>query len=77
MNTETTAEKKAAPPITPSSTHASDLQLAEKFSVSRATIWRWVANGKFPKPVKLSEGCTRWRLSDVEAFETERAGGLR
>lgn len=49
----------------------SDKQVAARYSVSRATIWRWVANGKFPEPIKLSEGCTRWRLSDVEAFEAE------
>lgn len=36
--------------------------------VSRATLWRWVAEGKFPAPVKLSEGITAWRSSDVEAW---------
>lgn len=45
---------------------ASDTQLAARFSVSRATIWRWAAEGRIPKPTKFSPGCTRWRLEAVE-----------
>ncbi|MEV4783407.1 helix-turn-helix transcriptional regulator [Burkholderia sp. LMU1-1-1.1] len=36
--------------------------------VSPATVWRWVRDGKFPQPFKLSAGVTAWRLSDVEQF---------
>ena len=54
-------------------TYLSDSKLAERYSSSRATIWRWVAQGKYPKPVKLSPGCTRWRLSDVIEWEREVA----
>lgn len=36
--------------------------------VSPATIWRWVRDGKFPKPFKLSSCVTVWNLSDVEDF---------
>lgn len=49
--------------------YAQDTQLAARYSVSRATIWRWAATGRLPKPIKLSPGCTRWKLSDLEAFE--------
>lgn len=45
---------------------AADTQLAELYGVSRATIWRWVKAGILPKPVKLSPGTTRWKLSEVE-----------
>ena len=49
---------------------ASDIQLAQRYSVSRATIWRWVTEGNLPKPKKLGANCTRWRLSEViEALE--------
>ena len=51
-----------------------DTQLAERFNVQRQTIWRWVAQGDFPKPVKLSPRCTRWRLSSVLEFERRRGG---
>lgn len=58
---------------TPSIVYASDKQLAERFSVGRATIWRWSSSGNFPKPVVLSPGCTRWKLSEVEKWESGRA----
>jgi prophage regulatory protein len=54
------------------SIYISDTQAAVRFSVSRATIWRWTQNGKFVQPVKLSPGTTRWKLSDIEAWETEQ-----
>jgi len=43
--------------------------------VSPATIWRWVREGKFPAPYKLSAGVTVWDAAAVEAFMAERAGG--
>lgn len=46
--------------------YGSDVQLAELFNVSRATIWRWAASGILPKPVKLSPGVTRWRLDQIK-----------
>lgn len=50
--------------------YASDTQLAARYDVSRATIWRWVREGRLPAPVKLTPGCSRWRLSAViEALE--------
>ena len=43
--------------------------VAERFGVSKNTIWRWVREGKFPAPVKLGENCTRWRIADITAWE--------
>lgn len=33
--------------------------------ISPATLWRWVAAGKFPKPVKFSSHVTAWRVEDI------------
>lgn len=55
--------------------YVSDAALAARYSVSRNTIWRWTEKGELPTPVKLSPGCTRWRLSDVEAWEAKQADG--
>jgi prophage regulatory protein len=52
--------------------YISDKQLSERFATSRATIWRWVHSRDFPQPVKLSPGCTRWKISDVEDWEKTR-----
>lgn len=43
--------------------------------VSPATIWRWVREGKFPKPYKLSDSVTVWDLATIEAFIAQRAEG--
>lgn len=51
-----------------------DNQLASRFGVSRATIWRWVSHENFPQPIRFSPNCTRWRLADVENWEQARAG---
>lgn len=47
-------------------------QLAIRYGVSVPTLWRWVKDGKFPQPVKLGPGSTRWRESDVLAWERTR-----
>lgn len=49
-------------------------QIADRYGNHSATIWRWVKIGEFPQPVKLSPGCTRWRLSDVLTWEASKGG---
>jgi prophage regulatory protein len=44
-------------------------QVANREGVSVATVWRWVREGKFPKPIKLGAAVTAWRISDIEAWE--------
>jgi len=41
--------------------------------VSPATVWRWVRDGKFPPPFKLSAGVTAWYAADVEKFIAARS----
>ena len=36
--------------------------------VGRSTVWKWIAEGKFPSPLKLSGGVTAWRVEDVRSF---------
>lgn len=45
------------------------IEISMRYKVSRATIWRWVKEGRFPQPVKLSPWTTRWREEDLQAFE--------
>lgn len=50
-----------------------DFQLAERYGVCRQTIWRWSSdNPTFPKPKKLSYGCSRWCLKDIEQWEVTK-----
>lgn len=41
---------------------------AALIGVSPATWHRMVSAGKTPAPVKLSAGCVRWRVSDLESW---------
>lgn len=36
--------------------------------ISSATLWRWIANGQFPRPIKLSPRVTAWRVHDIEVW---------
>ena len=46
-------------------------ELLERLPFSHATLWRRVADGGFPAPVRISPRIVAWRLADVEAW---RAG---
>lgn len=48
--------------------------------IGRTTLWRWVREGHFPKPVRLGANCVAWRADDVNqwinsrpAFDVEEA----
>lgn len=36
--------------------------------VSRTTLWKWVKENKFPKPIKLAAKTTVWRAEEVEKW---------
>jgi len=41
-------------------------QIAEQLGISTSCVWRWAADGKLPKPIKLSSRVTRWRADEIE-----------
>jgi predicted DNA-binding transcriptional regulator AlpA len=43
-----------------------------RLPIHRNTLWRWVASGEFPTPIKLGPNITAWRLSDIESWEKAR-----
>ena len=47
-------------------------ELEKLFKVSPATIYRWIKEGNFPKPVRLGANMVRWKASDIEAWMTDR-----
>ena len=44
---------------------------------SSATLWRKCKAGQFPKPVKLSERVTAWRVGDIRQFLEAQAKGVK
>ena len=45
--------------------------------VSAATLWRWVAAGRFPQPARIGERVTAWRAADVRAWMESQEGAPR
>ena len=53
--------------------YLSDKQVGNRYGVKRGTVWRWTKEiTAFPKPVKLSPGCARWSIADLESYEKTR-----
>jgi len=50
-------------------------QVLELIPISRATLWRWVAGGRFPRPVKLG-AITAWPADAVAAFIQDAKGQI-
>lgn len=40
--------------------------------IGRTTLWRWIREGRFPKPVRLGANCIAWRADDVNQWINSR-----
>ncbi len=47
-------------------------ELEKALTVSPATLYRWIKEGKFPKQIRLGDNMVRWERKSVEAWMTER-----
>lgn len=70
------SESAAAPAVPLELTHFDELPgsahvrlpvVRGLYGASASTIWRGVRLGTIPKPVKLSDNLTAWRVSDLRA----------
>ena len=41
--------------------------------ISRATAWRWIHAGKFPRPISYGPRCSAWPADVINAWMEERA----
>lgn len=46
--------------------------VAERLGIARVTLFKWVREGKFPKPTKLSETVAVWDETAVEDWLNAR-----
>jgi prophage regulatory protein len=51
-----------------------DLQQLRVIPFSAPTLWRMVAAGTFPKPIKISAQITAWRVCEVRDWLDDPAG---
>lgn len=43
-----------------------------RFPISPATWWRWVAEGKAPRPVNLGPNTTAWAIDELDKWEAQK-----
>jgi len=46
-----------------------DYELAHRWGVHRATIWRWNKARIIPPPVRIGLDRTRWALAHIQEYE--------
>jgi len=50
-----------------------DVQLGERYNVSRITPWRWARQIEdFPKPRKLGPNTSRWNASELDEYDRKK-----
>ena len=42
--------------------------------LGKSTVWKWCADGRFPRPVKLSPRVSAWPVAQVRAWLADPAG---
>jgi excisionase family DNA binding protein len=47
-------------------------EVAEILSISTRSVWRLVADGELPQPIRFGRN-VRWRLTDIEVWIEARA----
>jgi prophage regulatory protein len=40
--------------------------------ISRSTLYQWMSENRFPRPVRVGARLVRWRLSDISAWVEAR-----
>ena len=48
----------------------------DRLGVSRTTLYRWMEDGHFPKPIRLGPNTIAWRASDLDQWLDDRAKAL-
>jgi prophage regulatory protein len=67
---------KSAPSTYPDEAffRAGDLEDLNLLPFSRATMWRRIAEGTFPAPVKVSDNVSAWRWGDLRVWLADPTG---
>lgn len=46
-------------------------QVADRYDISRTTVWRWIKAGRLPEPVEIGPGVKRFSLAALEKADAE------
>ncbi len=47
-------------------------EVEELTGLSRASVYRLISEGEFPRPVRVSATAVRWKASDIDAWIKSR-----
>jgi len=47
-------------------------QVAKKVGIGKSTVWLWVKEGKFPKPIKISSRVTVWDEEKIIEWQNNK-----
>jgi len=48
-------------------------QVINRLSIPSSTLYRWISNGTFPKPIKIGPRRTAFRHTDIEQWLDRQA----
>jgi prophage regulatory protein len=51
-------------------------QVLERLPISKSTWWQGIRDGRFPRPVKLSERASGWEEGEIDALCDQLAGQI-
>jgi predicted DNA-binding transcriptional regulator AlpA len=76
-------KRRSAPSNLDAATLLDKHQVAARLGIGLWTLGAWMRSGRFPRPIRITDSCHRWRLSDLLAWidakarEPHRAPRLR
>lgn len=47
-------------------------EVEARTGLARSTIYKWIQDGEFPRPVKLGARIVAWRESDIDDWLSQR-----
>ncbi len=50
-------------------------QVIKRLSIPQSTLYRWISEGKFPKPIKIGPRRTAFRIDAIEQWLEEQENG--
>lgn len=62
------------PPVPHAGTLLRLRDVCDLLSLSRATVHRWVRDGKFPPPIRIGDNSVRWSHDEIERWRRDCAG---
>lgn len=73
MRAIATSSPTTSSPIDDSQRQFARLPIVLKLTgLGRSTVYRWIADGSFPAPVRLGPRVVAWRLSDLDRWTQSR-----